>query len=54
MRFAKVTTLPYSRRWVFVKVKDCQFFAVKIDSWFAYKEHLKRVRKKTHKATCCR
>ena len=54
LTFTKAAKLPYSRRWTITKLKDCQLFAVKIDGWFAYREHIKRVRKKTHKATSCR
>jgi len=52
--FTKTSELPYSRRWIITKVKDCQFFAIKIDGWFVYSGHLQRIKKKTHKLTSCR
>ena len=54
MRFKRLGLLPYSRRWTVVKVKECNFFAVKLDGWFAYREHLQNVRKKTHRLTSCK
>ena len=52
--FRRVNSLPFSRRWVLVKLKECEFFAVKVDSWFAYKGHIHKIRKKTHKVSSCK
>jgi len=49
MSFLKLSQLPYSRRWLFVKVKDCEFFAIKLDSWLVYEPDVTRLKKKTHK-----